>query len=165
MRKDENLSQIMYENGVIVVERPVHGYRGLLVRRGSDAYVFIPPRLSVRGRAVILAEEYAHYQISTGDTVRCSDKTRVNRSEVRALRRAIDMLISPSDVVKSIQNGAGSLYELSESLDLPCAFVDLALSLWRAQYGSEITIGDTTLKLDPLQVTPKDPAGVYAELE
>lgn len=165
MRKDEILVQKMHEAGVTVLDRPVRGYKGLLVRRGPDAYVFLSPRMSSRARAVILAEEYAHYELSAGDTVRCSDPVRISRSEERALRRAVSHLLCPADVIKAIRSGAGSLDELAETLDLPCAFLDLVMRQWRVQHGSEIVIDNEVLNLDPLEVKPRAPAGIYAELE
>lgn len=165
MRKDEILVQELHEAGVTVVDRPVCGYKGLLVRRGSDAYVFLSPRLSTRARAVILAEEYAHYQLSTGDTVRCSDPVRISRSEERALRRAVSMLVSPSDIISAMQKGTGSLYELAEVLDLPCVLLNLSIRIWREQHGEKIICGDIVLQLDPLEVRKNVPADIYAELE
>lgn len=165
MRKDESLVQEMHEAGVTVLDRPVRGYKGLLVRRGSDAYVFLSPRLSTRARSVILAEEYAHYQLSSGDTVRCSDPVRISRSEDRALRRAVSLLLSPADIINAMQKGAGSLYELAEALDLPCVFLDIAMRQWRVQHGSEIICGDVVLHLDPLSIRKNVPLDIYAELE
>ena len=133
MRKDEDIEQEMYDSGITVISRSVSGYKGLLVKHGPTGYVFLSPRLTSRTRAVILAEEYAHYQISTGDTVRATDGALIDRTEGRALRCAIGMLITPEDVDRAKAAGAATAYDLAEALDLPESFIRLALDVWRVQ--------------------------------
>jgi len=135
MRSDEIIEQIMTDSGIRVIDKAVGGYKGLLVRMDGNSYIFVDPKATQRTRATILAEEFGHYKTSVGDTVRSSDDVRIHRAEERALRSAVDMLVSPEDVIQAIRAGVRNWYELSEVLDLSEPFLRHAVEIWKQRYG------------------------------
>lgn len=152
METAEILEQIMTDTGIRVIDSAVEGYKGLLVRRNGLTYVFVDPKASRRSRAAILAEEYGHFKTSVGDTVRGTDEIRIRRAEDRAMRSAIDMLVSPEAVIYAIKDGIRNWYELSEALDLPESFLRKAIEVWKKQYGPVYTTEDSVLWMDPLSL-------------
>lgn len=152
MRTDEIIEQLMTDTGIRVIENAVDGYKGLLVRRNGLSYVFVDPKASRRSRAAILAEEFGHFMTSVGDTVRGADQIRIQRAEDRAMRSAVDMLISPEAVIYAIKDGVRNWFELSEALDLPENFLRKAVEVWKKQFGPVYTTEDSVLWLDPLSL-------------
>ncbi|MEI8200719.1 MAG: hypothetical protein WCG21_11715 [Eubacteriales bacterium] len=151
---DERLEQTMSDVGILVVDRAVEGYKGLLVRKDGLSYVFVDPKATRRARAAILAEEFGHYKTSVGDTVRGSDDIRIRRAEERAMRAAVDMLVCPEDVIQAIKSGVRNWYELSEELDLPESFLQKAVEVWKKQYGPVYCTDENgdVLWLEPLSL-------------
>ena len=151
---DERLEQTMSDVGILVVDRAVEGYKGLLVRKDGLSYVFVDPKSTRRARAAILAEEFGHYKTSVGDTVRGSDDIRIRRAEERAMRSAVDMLVCPEDVIQAIKSGVRNWYELSEELDLPESFLQKAVEVWKKQYGPVYCtdVNGDALWLEPLSL-------------
>jgi|GEM_PF-1200329 len=155
----EKLEQEMTDIGIQVIDRAVGGYRGLLVLKDGNFYVFVDQKATSRVRAAILAEEFGHYKTSVGDTVRGSDDIRIGRSEERALRAAVDMLVCPEDVIQAIRSGVQNWYELSEELDLPESFLQKAVEVWQKQYGPVYCTDENGdgLWLEPLSPHVFDP--------
>lgn len=156
MRSDEIIEQIMTDAGIQVINKAVGGYKGLLVRKDGQAYVFVDPKATQRTRAAILAEEFGHFKTSVGDTVRSSDDVRIRRAEEHALRSAVDMLVSPEDVIQAIKAGVRNWYELSEAFDLPESFLRHAVEIWKQRYGPVYCTDEKgdVLWLDPLSLHP-----------
>ncbi len=68
MPLSEIIEQEKTDIGVLVVDKSVECYKGLLVRKSGLSYVFVDPTASRHTRATILAEEFGHYKTSVGDT-------------------------------------------------------------------------------------------------
>ena len=154
MTPSEILEPEMTDIGILVVDKSVRGYKGLLVRKDGIAYVFIDPKATRRTRAAILAEEFGHFRTSVGDTVRGSDDIRIRRAEERAMRAAVDMLVCPEDVIQTIKSGVNNWYELEEALDLPESFLKKAVTIWKLRYGPVYCANENgdVLWLEPLSL-------------
>jgi len=152
MYLDEKMEQLLSAEKVTVVRQSVEGFSGLLVRKGNLALAFVNDQLDRRKMAVILAEELGHLLTSIGDTVRINDQRKIGRAEERAIRKAIEILVKPEDIIEAIAHGVRNWYDLSDRLDLPEDFLRKAVEVWTLTIGPCYVSGKNLLWFDPLEL-------------
>ncbi len=152
MERDETIEQYLFDIGVTVIHKAVDGHAGLLVSKGDIRLAFVNPSLCRRNRIAIMAEEYGHLMTSVGDTVRISDRLRISRSEERAIRKAIELTVQPSDIIDAIKDGVRSWPDLSDRLELPESYLRKAVEIWKTTIGPCFCSGTDLLWFDPLEL-------------
>ena len=125
----EALLEEASQKGLTVIEKyPFHSarIRGLCC---EDTIALNAQIDTVAERTVVLCEELAHATSSVGNILQDP------RMERRAREQSFDRLISPEGLVSAYLAGCREAWEFAEHLGIPEAFLQEAMSNYRARYG------------------------------
>jgi hypothetical protein len=91
----------------------------------------------------IMAEEIGHHFTSAGDLLSNSiDKAIIVKQEQIARKWAVKRIASLTDIINAYENGAQSLYEMAEYMDITEDFLCRAIELYRRKHGLMTEVGD-----------------------
>lgn len=122
-------------------------------------------------KAVILAEELAHHDLTVGDILDQRDAAN-RRQEQKARTLAYNRMIGIAGIIDSIEHGCQSRYEASEYLGVPEGFLQEAIERYQEIYGpafaSQISRPDDTPASAPSDaviksVTTNEPPALTAD--
>lgn len=95
-----------------------------------------------------IAEEFAHYELNTGDIVDQS-KAENRKQEYLARKRSVPDLISLSELVEAFKKGFRSADELAEEFGITEKFLKEAIDILRKTYGEKKVEEDYTFYFEP----------------
>ena len=87
-------------------------------------------------KAVILAEEMAHHDLTVGDILDQSNAAN-RRQEQKARTLAYDRMIGIDGIIRSIEHGCRNRYEAAEYLEVPEDFLQEAIDRYKEIYGPD----------------------------
>ncbi len=106
-------------------------------------------------RKCILAEEIAHYELNSGNIL--DQKVISNKKqEIKARRKAVDMLVSLEDLINCYKKGLRNKYEICEELEITEEFLTETLDYFACKYGTYKTLGDYCIVFNPLTIIKKE---------
>lgn len=129
----ENILQEITDAGIEVKENIPFESRSAALVKGNKIALNITLKTSVEKRCV-LAEEYAHYQISNTNII--DMRSLNNRKEERKARLlTYNKLIGLIGIVNCYKNGCKNTHEMAEYLEVTEKFLVEALECYKNKYG------------------------------
>lgn len=144
MNPYEKLLSEVYEYKIIVKEKDLQGHDGLIF--GNR--IAIRTNLTTIQKSCVLAEEFGHYHMNTGDIL---NQKNLNNSKQEHLGRmyAYNRLIGLTDIIKAYEAGCQNQYETAEFLNVTEEFLTDAISAYRSKYGTFTTFNNYAIYFIP----------------
>lgn len=127
----EDLEALAQEACVIVQDFPLQENTALTVEIDGAYYIGLAAQLSAKERKSCLAHELGHTQYAGLYRAQTPLRTR-GRIEYRANKWAYMRVCPPGAIKACIKDGANSLYEVAEALELPESYVSHAIKTYQA---------------------------------
>lgn len=110
--------------------------------------ILINSRLNNKQKYGVLAEELGHHYTTFGD-ITDQSKVRNKKQELIARRYGYKCLIEPNDIIEAVRNGANTIYEIADYLDITVKTLDEVIKDYKKQYGIGVLVGNYYLQLEP----------------
>lgn len=140
----EQLLVEAYEYGIIVKEKDLHRYDGLIF----ENRIAIRNNLNTVQKACILAEELGHYHMNTGNILNQKSSNN-SRQEHRGRFYAYNHLIGLMGIVRAYKAGCQNQHEMAEFLNVTESFLSDAILAYRNKYGTYTTVDNYVIYFIP----------------
>jgi len=147
MNKFEELLDEAEDAGVTVHENfPLEGKEsGLYV----DKNVALSDQLQTTiEKSCVLAEELGHHHTTVGNIIDQSD-ARNRKQERQARLYGFNRLIGLQGLIRAIEHGCGSLYEIAEYLEVTDEYLHKCLECYRDKYGEGTVVDNYVIHFIP----------------
>lgn len=157
MNRREIVESEAMDNGFVVDYTELTTTRALMLVDGDLKVIQVSPSASEAEKCCLLAEELGHYHTSAGNTVLSSKRCPlayciICRSEEKAMRWAIDRLITMRQLADALSKAPGSLWELADLLEVSEPFLERAIELFKLRHGLLYEGDDFVIMFEPLAV-------------
>jgi len=100
-------------------------------------------------KACVLAEEMAHYYVSSGNIIDTSD-TSSRKQEIRARLYAFDKQIGLRGIISAFKARCINLCDIAEHLNVTEEFLTEALECYRSKYGIATSLDNYVIGFEPV---------------
>ena len=148
----EQLLSEAYNNDVVVKEIEFESdSKGLL--KGKKV-ALSRKLITSKEKACVLAEELAHYKLTSGDII--DMKVISNRKQEHTARlSAYNTMIGLNGIINSFEARCKNRYDMAEYLEVTEDFLIEALKCYGSIYGQYAKCGDYVIYFDPLSILKK----------
>ncbi len=101
---------------------------------------------TAKEKGCVLAEELGHYHTTVGNIL---NPVGNRKQELQARRWAVRRYLSIHRLIDAYRIGCGSRYEMAEYLNVTEEYLEEALELYRAQYGTHVRVDDYVIYFEP----------------
>lgn len=147
LTKYEQLLDEASSYGLEVIELDLGGDCGYCY----DNTIYINIGSTETTKYCILSEELGHYFTTAGDITSLNSNNDI-RQEYRARNWSYSKIITPDAIIMSILNGANSLYDLANDLNINQKFLLEAIEFYQKKYGLYYVGEKYLLTFSPLNI-------------
>lgn len=113
--------------------------------------ILVDKDLSTYHKHEVLAEEIAHYKITSGNII--DQSHMLNRKfELKARRLAYESVITLQGIVDAFEFGVQNLHEMAIFFEVSKSFVTESLEHYKKKYGLQVKHGNYIIKFEPLTI-------------
>lgn len=111
--------------------------------------ILVDKDLSTYHKHEVLAEEIAHYKITSGNII--DQSHMLNRKfELKARRLAYESVITLQGIIDAFEFGVQNLHEMAIFFEVSKSFVKESIEHYKMKYGLQVEYGNYVIKFEPL---------------
>ena len=127
----ENLLDTIYNKELTLIEaKTPSGIDGLLI----DKVIIINKNLDSVSKKCILAEEYAHFHLTSGDILDQRDMAK-RKQEKKARKFAYELLLPFSELLSAFEQGITNIFDLADFFEVTIEFMASAIEHYQQKHG------------------------------